>query len=279
MTEETGGGERLPIYRVRARNTSADSANRIHDDGVARQYGFRGGLVPGVTVYGYMTVPVVREFSRAWLESGSMQIRFHEPFYEGEEVVVRCEVDRSAGHPKIAVKAEREDGRVCATGQATLGGASLLREARIEDYPAASLPPDGERQAASRSTLVAGATLGTLVEKIDLSDTSLLEKMCERLPIYYGPGAVAHPALLLGLANHALMRNFELGPWIHAASELVNRSVAEHGEEISARGRILDVFERKGHEFVVLDLLMIAGRDRIVQQVRHTAIYRPRQAL
>ena len=39
-----------------------------------------------------------------------------------------------------------------------------------------------------------------------------------------------------------------------------------------------ECFERKGHEFVVLDLLVVANGDRIVQQVRHTAIYRPRQA-
>jgi hypothetical protein len=48
------------------------------------------------------------------------------------------------------------------------------------------------------------------------------------------------------------------------------------GEEISVRGRVKDCFERKGHEFVVIDLLMVAGDTRVVEQVRHTAIYRPR---
>jgi hypothetical protein len=42
------------------------------------------------------------------------------------------------------------------------------------------------------------------------------------------------------------------------------------------RGRIADCFERKGHEFVVLNLLVVAEEIRIVQQVRHNAIYRPR---
>lgn len=41
--------EPLPEFRVEARNTSANRENRIHDDAVARQYGFRGALVPGVT--------------------------------------------------------------------------------------------------------------------------------------------------------------------------------------------------------------------------------------
>ena len=74
-----------------------------------------------------------------------------------------------------------------------------------------------------------------------------------------------------------LMSNYELGPWIHTASDLINRSAVHDGEEISVRGRIADRFERKAHEFVVLDLLFTANGDRIIQQVRHTAIYLPRR--
>ena len=42
-------------YTVEAFNTATDSTNKIHDDDVARTYGFRGGLVPGVDVYAYLT--------------------------------------------------------------------------------------------------------------------------------------------------------------------------------------------------------------------------------
>jgi hypothetical protein len=87
---------------------------------------------------------------------------------------------------------------------------------------------------------------------------------------------LAHPVALLERANRLLMRNFKLGPWIHAASELVNYSTARDGDVIEARGRIADCFARKGHEFVVLDILLTADGARPVQQVRHTAIYRPR---
>ena len=38
------------IFRVRAHNTAADTENKINDDRVAAAHGFRGGLVPGVTV-------------------------------------------------------------------------------------------------------------------------------------------------------------------------------------------------------------------------------------
>jgi hypothetical protein len=273
MSDSTG---KLFTYRVRARNTAVESENKIHDDRVAASYGFRGGLVPGVIVYGYMTVPIVERFGRAWLEHGSMQVRFHQPFYEGEEVIVHTDVDADSEPVKVAVRAEREDHIACATGLATINDDSAwLGGARLDDYAEAEPPPVDARPAASRESIVPGQCLGTLREKLDLKDTQLIESIGERLPIYYGAEPVAHPVILLSLANQIMMRNFVLGPWIHAASDLINRSAALDGEEIAVRGRIKDRFERKGHEFVTIDLLLVANNSRIVQQVRHTAIYRP----
>jgi hypothetical protein len=36
------------VREVSAYNTAAASDNKIHNDSVARRFGFRGGLVPGV---------------------------------------------------------------------------------------------------------------------------------------------------------------------------------------------------------------------------------------
>jgi acyl dehydratase len=104
--------DNFSVYRVCARNTAAESENKIHDDGVAARFGFRGGLVPGVTVYGYMTVPVVERFGLEWIERGRMQVKFLQPFYEGDEVIVRAEIDSTS----LRVTASREDGTLCAAG-------------------------------------------------------------------------------------------------------------------------------------------------------------------
>jgi acyl dehydratase len=274
---EGTGQELFLSYRVRARNTSVDSENKIHDDAVAASYGFRGGLVPGITVYAYMTVPLVERFGLGWLERGSMQVKFHQPFYDGEEVIVSGRVDGDSEPIKVSVTAERSDGTVCATALATMDDRSdWLGELRLADYPEASLAEFERRPEASRESFVPGARLGTLTEKFDLPNATLLESLDERLPIYYGSQAVAHPFALLRLSNQVLMSNFKLGPWIHAASDLTNRSVVHNGDEVSTRGRIRERFERKGHQLVVLDVLVVANRDRVVQQVRHTAIYEPR---
>jgi hypothetical protein len=259
----------LPLYRVHAANTAPDSENRIHDDRVAAEYGFRGGLVPGVTVYGYMTVPLV-DSEPAWLERGSMHVRFLEPVYDGEDVAVRVEANEDGS---MDIKAERDDGTVCAKGHASTEARPVHAASWYAEHP---LPPANRRPVPSPETLIVHSPLGTVVEKLNLFDASFLDLRSERLPIYHGSSPPAHPARLLQFSNEILVRNFQLGPWIHVASEINNWSVAWHDDVIAARGVIHDRFGRKGHEFVVVDVMLVANGERVVQTVRHTAIYRPR---
>src|SRR6201988_3200722 len=78
----------LGPHRVEAFNTAKDSENKIHDDAVARQFGFTGGLVPGVEVYAYMTHLPVQHWGRAWLERGAAECRLLKPVYDGDTAVV-----------------------------------------------------------------------------------------------------------------------------------------------------------------------------------------------
>ena len=64
-----------------------------------------------------------------------------------------------------------------------------------------------------------------------------------------------------------------LGPWMHVGSEVTNFGVVTDGDRVSTRGRVARLFERKGHSFAELDLLLVADDARPVQQVRHTLIY------
>jgi len=248
-------------YRVCARNTAPNSENRIHDDQTAAAYGFRGGLVPGFTVYDYLTVPVVQRFGVDWLEQGGMRVRFLQPIYEGDEIVAAL-TDNLAS-------ACRQDGTVCATGEVfwTQAEPPSLAWNREESFPR-------ERPPASSASLAPGRILGTVRAKLSLPDHAFLAMQDEALTLYQE--GILHPAALLSLSNQVLIQNVKLGPWIHLASELRHFSLARDGDRIAARGRVEERFERKGHQFVVLDILVVAGGERIVQHVRHTAIYEPR---
>ena len=46
----------MSTWSATALNTAPDSENRIHSDELAKEYGFEGGLVPGVTISAYLVI-------------------------------------------------------------------------------------------------------------------------------------------------------------------------------------------------------------------------------
>ena len=139
----------LPIYEVSARNTSADSENKIHDDAVAARFGFSGGLVPGVTIFAYLTVPIVARFPE-WLDRGAMRVRFIQPFYEGDPVVVRAQASSGGDGVSIDVRAERRDGTICATATANVRtGPEYNSQSWVSQYRTRPLPSPEARLAAT----------------------------------------------------------------------------------------------------------------------------------
>jgi hypothetical protein len=256
-------------YHVRARNTATDSENTIHADDVARQFGFHRGLVPGVTVFGYMMKPVIERLGLAWFDNGRIELKLEQPVYDDDEIVLRVQ-----GESPVRISAERDDGTICARAEASIE--SVRAVPNLELYPERCLPEDSDRPKASLEALAPGTVLGTLRQRLDMSQSRVFAALGEANPIYFGANAVVHPAVLLELANHVLLRNFRLGPWLHASSTVVNWSPARNGEAIQVRSRVSDRFERKGHAFVVLDLVVLGEEPRLIQHVIHTAIYRPK---
>jgi acyl dehydratase len=256
-------------YLVRARNAATASENKIHHDDVARRYGFTGGLVPGVTVYAYMAHPVVEVLGRAWLEHGTMAARFVRPCYDGDEVVV--EAVATVGEPGVLeVTAGRGDGDLVATGTASVPSRAPTPPP-VTAYPTAALPE--ERPPATRDALAALDPLGSWEATFRVDHApAFLDEIGEDLPLFRADG-LAHPGYLLLAANSVLVANVRLGPWMHVGSDVAHFGVVADGERLSTRGRVARLFERKGHSFAELDLLLVAEETRPVQHVRHTLIY------
>jgi hypothetical protein len=218
-------GTALPEYRVSATPNHDGWENKIHEDGPARAFGFRGALVPGVTVYSWMTHPVVAALGGAWLDHGTFSVRFAKPVYFGETVTVRASV---AAHSKedvtIQSRVVNDQDEVCATATMGLPLGPLLPLPDVAAYPAAALP--AEPPLASRAYLEQRAVLGT--------------------------------------------------PQIHVESHGQHLSVARVRERLETRARIKHLFQGKGHEFVELDLLLLAEGARAVASIRHVVIYQLR---
>ncbi len=260
-------------YEVRANNLSRASENRIHDDAVARRFGFTGALVPGVEVHAYACHPAVARWGRAWLERGRIATRFLKPVYDGAPVRVAATPGEDGA---LALRLE-SGGVLCATGEAALP-AEAEAPPDLASFPAAPPPAEATRPPASEASLAPGLGLGTRPEAMTAAVlAAYLEGIAETEPLYAAEGLV-HPGLVLRLCNKVLTQNVVLGPWIHVGSTVRSLASARLGETLEARARVLANAERKGHAMVDLEVLVLADGVRPVARVLHTAIWRPRQA-
>lgn len=271
-------GTPLPEHRIRVRNLFRDAANRIHDDAVARQHGYAGALVAGVTIYGYLTRVAVQAWGAEWIRRGTASVRFLRPLYDGDTLVIggravgRSATD-AAGEGVIEVEGGTAPGEIAVAMTAGLawGGDVIAPDPRR--YPAG--PPPAALAPATGASL---AALGVLASPALALDEATLARAADDLddpaPLYRGAEGVAHPGLLLRQANRALAENVALGPWIHVASDVAHSGLARAGDRLETRGRVVRTYERKGRGWVDLDVLIVAGNVRPIARIRHTAIYR-----
>lgn len=264
-------------WRGTAFNQATESENRIHADDVARRYGFRGGLVPGVTVYAYLVQPAVSAWGLDWLSGGHASAVFRTPLYDGAgfQVTVKPENDRFDARLE-------SDGASCAEGDAGLGpraGERALeaptlrgdrRIPRAEERPPARRDVlEGLRESglgAFRTTWGASGEHARYLRELDAVPELLR-------PHSDGGGGYAHPMYTLGLANTALSANVALGPWIHVQSDVQHFAAIPLGSELVVEASIEDLRERGGHQFVDLDVGVFLAPGQPALRARHRAIY------
>jgi acyl dehydratase len=258
----------IETYSVSAYNTAKQSENKMHDDTVARRFGFSGGLVPGVDVMAYMMHLPVATWGRAFLERGLIDARFVQPVYDGEIAEVTGE--EKDGVLTIAVESR---GQICATGSASLPAA--LPPVLISDF--SETAPVAERRPVDAMSYELGRWLGTVPRSwAGDAATEYLADVRETDPIFAKEG-FSHPGLFQRIMNKVLVDNAILGPWIHVGSKMQLLAAARSGDELVARAKVIGNYEKKGHRFVELDALVVANGRIPVAHCRHIAIYQPRE--
>jgi len=255
-------------YKVIAHNTSTASANKIHDDDVARQFGFRGGLVPGVDVYAYLCHLPAERWGRDWLQRGTMTARFRSPVYHGEEVDIEGLED---GDGVLELTLRDPAGEVCATARAAVPDAlpAVPDPGAWPSGPAPAEPPLASPE------VFRAAPFGSIRAGFAVAEAGgYLDDVREHLALFRN-GGPAHPGWLLRFANYVLTANVRMGPWVHVESTTQHFGVVEDGEQVETRALVTDVTERSGHRLVDLDVLQLVGV-RPVARTAHRAIYQLR---
>lgn len=245
-----------------AANFAQNSENRIHADDVAQRYGFRGGLVPGVTSFAYVIDAVVAEFGRPWCDSGRLNMRLLQPLYEHDVVTASCD----AGGTVRLIDAEGSD---CVEGRASTVPVVYVGELIPEaEVPSSRPPADGD-------SLAPGTVLGTLRHVAAADHMRAYLESVNIDPEPWEKGELWHPGVLLLDANDVLSRNVLMGPWIHVGSDLSLFASVPLDTPVETRAVVRDRYDRKGHEIVELDVTVHA-QSTLVAHIHHTAIYKPR---
>jgi len=264
-------GSPLPEYRVKAFTSDGDARDLICDNTHALRHGFKAGLVPGVSIYAYMSRSLVELFGREWLDRGFAEVAFHHPAYEGEEIRVSGLLSSitKEGTLCIEFRADNPQGMACGTGLARLPVQRPHPEPTLEDYPARARE---WKRPISLHSLKAGESLAAITSEFNRkTHWEYCEKeVRDRHPIYR---ELVHPGWLLSQANLILTANYDLPPWIHVSSAVQNYHAQEQECTVETRGRVLEKFELRGNHFIVLDAAIFAG-PCCLATVRHTAIFR-----
>ncbi|MBT8147353.1 MAG: hypothetical protein KJN90_10905 [Gammaproteobacteria bacterium] len=266
----------LAAYQISAVNDALTSENRIHSDDIARKYGFTGALVSGVSVFGYLTHPLVAALGEHWFANTIAEVKFLKPAYEGDLLDIGFEQLQAGKQNHFLVSATGPDNALLAQ----------LESQQVAELPAAD--PFAEQfteQSASDIQLTRPEISWDLIEtgrpapryEFLVSaerQRQALSLMRDELALYQqGESPLIHPYLLLKECNHALMRMFVLPAWIHVGSRLILREPVRVGESLEIVTVPIEKWERKGHQFIKLYIAVRRGA-QVALEVWHSAIFR-----
>ncbi len=274
-------GLALPPRTVVARNTAAHEAGSIHDDAQAERFGYRGGLVPGVTLLAYLTPSLIAAFGEAWLRRGRLAARFRRPAYHDDTVVARATVSARYERGVSLRCAVERDGAVCVEAEAScaLGETPVDTTPWRRGIPSGHPPPalDGGLPPLSAETLSAGQELSPLTYRLSPDEAARWAADADddypwyRTESPFG-GPVIHPACFARDPIHLLRHNFAYKATVHASTDLTYRGAGFPGRDHTVYGYVVDVYERRGHDYAVIDTLTIDEDGREIARNRHVSL-------
>ena len=259
-------------------NTAPDSENQIHGDELAMEYGFEGGLVPGVTISAYLVHPIVEKWGKDWLENGFANCRITSPLYDKELFIVKSEFLPNA---KANTTLVRNNGIVSANAEVSIVKDKAIPPILRGDTLADSdyNPPRAQKRhwqnLKSQGCLAFRFRWGGMEPLIYSRDADNLPSLLQP-----NKGGYANLAFLLGCSNWALAGNAYMNPWVHLQTISQNYKAVQIETDLIAEMEIINIFEKKGHEFVNVQVNLFDEEDeKCVMSINLIAIYKLRGQL
>ena len=254
----------MTMYKVIAENHAHSSENRIHNDDVAARLGFRGALVPGVAVYGYMTHPLVERLGSQWLSHHATSVRFLKPAYEGDELRIELKTQDDT-HEATCVGPRDELLAVLHS--------RVAPELQTAPKPAvfARAPVVHERPEIAWDTIDCERPLSAWQWDANVDENAEYTSHVADFQTVYKD--YIHPHWALATANRVLVREYVMPAWIHVRSEIEQYRPFKVGMQINVQAAPMEKWKKRGHEFVRL-AIHYEDNEGPLSVVQHTAIFR-----
>jgi len=273
-------------WQAIAFNPSTDSQNQIHSDEMAKAYGFKGGLVPGVTVSSYLIHPAIMSWGERWLESGHANVVVHKPLYDGFQFEVKVDNVSEAAYSATLVD---QEGTLCASASLTLTKPLpkppiLLNNILLEKEQEKGKGKGKEAPLATRNSMENLKNKGMYALPARWNQrTNMATYLKDRntMPTIHNAktsgGAFANASFMLGLTNWVLAGNAYMNPWIHLQTESQFFGVVEDDTDLIVECAIESLYNKRGHEFIDLNVsTFIKESSECVMTAKLRAIYKLR---
>ena len=255
-------------YQVVARNFSESSENQIHSDEIAKKFGFKGALVPGVAVYGHLTYPLVERFGESWLQNSVGNLRLLKPAYHNDLLDLNLTATNEPdGAESWLVTCNNADGELLATlnSQEQIPAEHNYSEL----FDRAFKKP--ERVVISWDTVEPNQPFVPWEFELSQAENSrYTTEVDDKLAVYQQK---VHPHLICSLANTALMNEYIMPTWIHVGTETTHHKALNVGDNITIRSVPIEKWQKKGHEFIRL-YVSFWRQEELTTQMLHTAIFK-----
>ena len=217
--------------RAFMKNPDAEKSNAIHSTSGARDYGFQGALVGGATAYGWAASFFVETLGNQWLNFGWVQVRFRQPIYPNDDLVVIL------GDDGLFDVRRDIDEVSCLSGRVGRGEAPWLGDVGSPSRRPPEPMPDCMPDLTLRDAPL-GEELRTREVHLSVADAEAYarDKQQESLDCFFGSDASIHPAWIAEQPIHWLHHSYNYGPSIHTESRIQHLRRGKSVKPIVSRG-------------------------------------------
>lgn len=262
-------------HRITALMTDPDlfrPGNPIHSTDAAREYGYEGALVGGVTIYAWTIPTILEALGERWLSDGWVDVMFRRPTYPNQQMTIRV-TEGEDGISDLAMT--NDEGATAVSGQVGLGKAPWLDDLQLPVRRA----PEPKLASVSRLTLAeapVGQDLRPMsvpvtaedVRKWASGDVAVTDPRFTE-----GDRPLLHPGWIAARMESLAHHSYDYSPAIHTRSQVQHLAPARADQTLTAAGRMSSAYERKGHHYYEMDAMLFAEHGEELARFRHTSIF------